>query len=169
MVAGSGCACMPGDMAVAPWGHNSGQRWAGTPMTMNERQTPVLNRVLDNMAGKPSRPPSGQPSPHAHWIRLCGRSTAFWRAADGAPPQNVRLTCPPTITPPFPMRILHTSDWHLGQHFMGKSHQAEHRALTEWLLTQVQATPWMRCWLRATFSTPAPRPAMRVSCSATSW
>ncbi|MDP2768844.1 MAG: exonuclease subunit SbcD, partial [Giesbergeria sp.] len=37
------------------------------------------------------------------------------------------------------MRILHTSDWHLGQHFMGKSRQAEHHALMEWLLRQVQA------------------------------
>ena len=37
------------------------------------------------------------------------------------------------------MRILHTSDWHLGQHFMGKSRQAEHHALIEWLLVQVQA------------------------------
>ena len=36
------------------------------------------------------------------------------------------------------MRILHTSDWHLGQHFMGKSRQAEHQALINWLLTQVQ-------------------------------
>ena len=35
------------------------------------------------------------------------------------------------------MRILHTSDWHLGQHFMGKSRQAEHQALIDWLLTQV--------------------------------
>lgn len=35
------------------------------------------------------------------------------------------------------MRILHTSDWHLGQHFMGKSRQAEHRALIDWLLVQV--------------------------------
>ena len=35
------------------------------------------------------------------------------------------------------MRILHTSDWHLGQHFMGKSRQAEHQALIEWLLLQV--------------------------------
>ena len=29
------------------------------------------------------------------------------------------------------MRILHTSDWHLGQHFMGKSRQAEHQALID--------------------------------------
>ncbi len=35
------------------------------------------------------------------------------------------------------MRILHTSDWHLGQHFMGKSRQAEHQALIDWLLEQV--------------------------------
>ncbi len=37
------------------------------------------------------------------------------------------------------MRILHTSDWHLGQHFMGKSRQAEHQALIGWLLDQVEA------------------------------
>ncbi|MGL6070989.1 exonuclease subunit SbcD [Craterilacuibacter sp.] len=35
------------------------------------------------------------------------------------------------------MKILHTSDWHLGQHFMGKSRQAEHQAFLDWLLTQV--------------------------------
>ena len=37
------------------------------------------------------------------------------------------------------MRILHTSDWHLGQHFMGKSRQAEHQALIDWLLLQVDS------------------------------
>ncbi len=37
------------------------------------------------------------------------------------------------------MRILHTSDWHLGQHFLGKSRQAEHAALIDWLLVQVDA------------------------------
>ncbi|MEF9966217.1 MAG: exonuclease subunit SbcD [Comamonas sp.] len=37
------------------------------------------------------------------------------------------------------MRIIHTSDWHLGQHFMGQSRQAEHSALIDWLLEQVQA------------------------------
>jgi len=36
------------------------------------------------------------------------------------------------------MRLLHTSDWHLGQHFMGKSRQAEHQALIAWLLEQVK-------------------------------
>ncbi|MGF6809550.1 exonuclease SbcD [Paraburkholderia sp. Clong3] len=35
------------------------------------------------------------------------------------------------------MRILHTSDWHLGQHFIGKSRQSEHQALIDWLLVQV--------------------------------
>jgi len=37
------------------------------------------------------------------------------------------------------MRILHTSDWHLGQHFMGKSRQAEHQDLIDWLLLQTDA------------------------------
>ena len=37
------------------------------------------------------------------------------------------------------MRILHTSDSHLGQPFMGKSRQAEHQALIDWLLLQVDA------------------------------
>lgn len=37
------------------------------------------------------------------------------------------------------MRILHSSDWHLGQHFMGRSRQAEHRQLIEWLLEQVSS------------------------------
>lgn len=36
------------------------------------------------------------------------------------------------------MRILHTSDWHLGQHFMGKTRQAEHRAWCDWLVDTVQ-------------------------------
>ncbi|WP_341502167.1 exonuclease subunit SbcD [Gallaecimonas sp. GXIMD4217] len=35
------------------------------------------------------------------------------------------------------MRIIHTSDWHLGQHFMGKSRAAEHKAFLDWLLEQV--------------------------------
>ena len=35
------------------------------------------------------------------------------------------------------MRLLHTSDWHLGQHFMGQTRQAEHAALIDWLLAQV--------------------------------
>ncbi|MGI9280168.1 MAG: exonuclease subunit SbcD [Endozoicomonas sp.] len=35
------------------------------------------------------------------------------------------------------MRILHTSDWHLGQHFMGKSRELEHQAFIRWLLEAV--------------------------------
>ena len=36
------------------------------------------------------------------------------------------------------MRFLHTSDWHLGQHFMGQTRQAEHSALIDWLLVQTE-------------------------------
>ena len=36
------------------------------------------------------------------------------------------------------MRILHTSDWHLGQHFMGKTRQTEHQAFCAWLIEQVR-------------------------------
>ncbi|PID45328.1 MAG: exonuclease subunit SbcD [Proteobacteria bacterium] len=35
------------------------------------------------------------------------------------------------------MRIIHTSDWHLGQHFISKSRAAEHQAFIDWLLQQV--------------------------------
>ncbi|OBU85761.1 exonuclease subunit SbcD [Chromobacterium subtsugae] len=35
------------------------------------------------------------------------------------------------------MRILHTSDWHLGQHFIGKTRQAEHQAFIAWLVEQI--------------------------------
>ncbi|MDE2421657.1 MAG: exonuclease subunit SbcD [Gammaproteobacteria bacterium] len=35
------------------------------------------------------------------------------------------------------MKIIHTSDWHLGQHFMGKTRQAEHQAFLAWLIAQV--------------------------------
>ncbi|WP_108652939.1 exonuclease subunit SbcD [Dongshaea marina] len=35
------------------------------------------------------------------------------------------------------MRILHTSDWHLGQYFITKSRAAEHQAFISWLLCQV--------------------------------
>ncbi len=35
------------------------------------------------------------------------------------------------------MKILHTSDWHLGQHFITKSRANEHRAFMQWLVTQV--------------------------------
>lgn len=34
-------------------------------------------------------------------------------------------------------RVLHTSDWHLGQYFYGKSRATEHQAFLNWLLEQV--------------------------------
>ena len=41
------------------------------------------------------------------------------------------------------MRILHTSDWHLGQNFYSKSRAAEHQAFLDWLLetANVVGTP----------------------------
>ncbi|SOD90718.1 exonuclease SbcCD subunit D C-terminal domain-containing protein [Caenispirillum bisanense] len=38
-----------------------------------------------------------------------------------------------TASPP-PLRLLHTSDWHLGQELHGLSREGEHRAFLEWLL-----------------------------------
>lgn len=35
------------------------------------------------------------------------------------------------------MRIIHTSDWHLGQYFYGKSRANEHQQFLSWLLAQV--------------------------------
>ena len=35
------------------------------------------------------------------------------------------------------MRILHTSDWHLGQHFIGKSREEEHRVFLDWLKSTI--------------------------------
>lgn len=37
------------------------------------------------------------------------------------------------------MRLLHTSDLHLGQNFMGQSRETEHAAFLAWLVEQVQA------------------------------
>ena len=36
------------------------------------------------------------------------------------------------------MKILHTSDWHLGQNFMGKSREDEHKAFLLWLLERIK-------------------------------
>lgn len=36
------------------------------------------------------------------------------------------------------MRIIHTSDWHLGQNFYSKSRAAEHKAFLDWLLNTAQ-------------------------------
>ncbi len=35
------------------------------------------------------------------------------------------------------MRIIHTSDWHLGQHFYGKSRAKEHQKFLSWLISQI--------------------------------
>ena len=37
------------------------------------------------------------------------------------------------------MRIIHTSDWHLGQHFYGKSRANEHQQFLNWLIEQSQS------------------------------
>lgn len=37
------------------------------------------------------------------------------------------------------MRLLHTSDWHLGQNFYSKSRAAEHQAFLDWLLATAEA------------------------------
>lgn len=36
------------------------------------------------------------------------------------------------------IKILHTSDWHLGQNFMGKSRIEEHKAFLSWLLETIE-------------------------------
>ncbi|HGM5491523.1 TPA: exonuclease subunit SbcD [Serratia fonticola] len=36
------------------------------------------------------------------------------------------------------MRLIHTSDWHLGQYFFTKSRAAEHQAFLRWLVEQVE-------------------------------
>lgn len=36
------------------------------------------------------------------------------------------------------MRIIHTSDWHLGQYFYGKSRANEHQQFLHWLLSQIK-------------------------------
>jgi exonuclease SbcD len=36
------------------------------------------------------------------------------------------------------MKLLHTSDWHLGQNFMGKSREEEHVAFLSWLLQTIE-------------------------------
>ncbi len=36
------------------------------------------------------------------------------------------------------MKLLHTSDWHLGQNFMGKSRVEEHEAFLSWLLETIK-------------------------------
>jgi exonuclease SbcD len=37
------------------------------------------------------------------------------------------------------LKLLHTSDWHLGQKFMGKSREEEHQAFLQWLLETIES------------------------------
>ncbi len=37
------------------------------------------------------------------------------------------------------MKILHTSDWHLGQSFKGRSREFEHKAFLKWLLEEIHS------------------------------
>ncbi|GAA5261010.1 hypothetical protein PROTEUSMB838_32390 [Proteus sp. MB838] len=36
------------------------------------------------------------------------------------------------------MRIIHTSDWHLGQYFFTKTRAQEHQQFLDWLLAQIR-------------------------------
>lgn len=36
------------------------------------------------------------------------------------------------------IKILHTSDWHLGQNFMNKSRVEEHKAFLSWLIATIK-------------------------------
>jgi exonuclease SbcD len=36
-------------------------------------------------------------------------------------------------------KLIHTSDWHLGQYFMGKSRQAEHKQFLSWLIATAES------------------------------
>lgn len=36
------------------------------------------------------------------------------------------------------MRIIHTSDWHLGQYFFTKTRAQEHQQFLDWLLAQIK-------------------------------
>jgi len=42
------------------------------------------------------------------------------------------------VDKPNTMKLLHTSDWHLGQNFMGKSRLEEHEAFLSWLLETIK-------------------------------
>ncbi|GGJ82480.1 exonuclease subunit SbcD [Pseudomonas matsuisoli] len=52
--------------------------------------------------------------------------------------ETLHLFDAPASPPARRFRLLHTSDWHLGQHFMGRTRQAEHQAFCAWLVAQVR-------------------------------
>lgn len=67
------------------------------------------------------------------------------------------------------MRLIHTSDWHLGQHFYGKSRADEHRAFLDWLLLQAgQQQADAIIVAGDLFDTGTP-PAMPANCTTALW
>jgi len=36
------------------------------------------------------------------------------------------------------LRIIHTSDWHLGQRFFGESREEEHQRFLDWLINEIK-------------------------------
>lgn len=67
------------------------------------------------------------------------------------------------------MRILHTSDWHLGQNFYSKSRAAEHEAFLNWLLETAQAHEVDAIIVAGDILIPDRRRAMRVSYTTVLW
>ncbi len=61
------------------------------------------------------------------------------------------------------MRIIHTSDWHLGQYFFTKSRAAEHQAFLHWLIEQIKEHQVDALIVAGDILIPVPRPAMPVS------
>ena len=62
------------------------------------------------------------------------------------------------------MRILHTSDWHLGQNFYSKSRAAEHQAFLDWLLASAQEHDVDAIIVAGDIFDTARRRATRASC-----
>ena len=52
------------------------------------------------------------------------------------PRQGTRLR---RMMPPMALRLLHTSDWHLGHVFHGVEREYEHRIFLDWLLDTLEA------------------------------
>ena len=65
------------------------------------------------------------------------------------------------------MRILHTSDWHLGQNFYSKSRAAEHEAFLNWLLDTARSHEVDAIIVAGDIFDR--RQAMRVSSTTASW
>ncbi len=67
------------------------------------------------------------------------------------------------------MRLIHTSDWHLGQYFFTKSRAAEHQAFLRWLIEQVEQQRVDALIVAGDlFDTGSP-PATPVNCTTALW